>query len=598
MLLLEEHKLNDEQKAAITAEGNVFLVACPGSGKTRTLTFKIAQELTGLKSEKQFVVAITYTHRAADQIHDRIERLGVDTSQLWIGTIHSFCLEWILKPYSIYHPRLRNGFRVIDQHDKEEIITELCKPYRNPRLRAFDCEFHFVNGGYILSCTDPRKHDAIHAILQNYFGMLAAKRQIDFELILYYAHELISSHPSIGILLSSLFSRILIDEYQDTKAIQYDIVASIVKAGEGRTGVFIVGDPNQAIFKSLGGFAITAGAFKAMAGIELREMPLVRNYRSSERIIAYFGNYNVFPTVIEAAGADKEFASLITHDAVTTREQVENELVRLIKYNVEVAGIPPNEICVLAPQWMHLASMTRRLVARLPEYKFDGPGMVPFARDMDNFWYKLAKLALTEPSPSMYVTRLRWAGEILSELRDAGMNVTALTRKLLLRECNSIELSEDDGLEYLRVFFELLFARLGFDFHAVPRLVEHYEAFFASSQARIERLRREGSEFISDIAAFRRVFAPRSGITVSTIHGIKGAEYDTVIGYALLEGMVPHFADPDGQESAKKLLYVICSRARKNLHLISETGRVDGLGNEYVATVQLASCAFRYDVIP
>ena len=52
------------------------------------------------------VVAITYTHRAADEIQERIEDLGVDTSGLWIGTIHAFCLEWILKPYGIYSPEL------------------------------------------------------------------------------------------------------------------------------------------------------------------------------------------------------------------------------------------------------------------------------------------------------------------------------------------------------------------------------------------------------------------------------------------------------------------------------------------------------------
>nr|WP_283093795.1 UvrD-helicase domain-containing protein [Burkholderia cenocepacia] len=98
--------MNDEQSEAVRDENSVFLVACPGSGKTRALTYKIAYELSRLQSKRQFIVALTYTHRAADEIHERIEGLGVDTSQLWIGTIHSFCLEWILKPYGIYEPAL------------------------------------------------------------------------------------------------------------------------------------------------------------------------------------------------------------------------------------------------------------------------------------------------------------------------------------------------------------------------------------------------------------------------------------------------------------------------------------------------------------
>lgn len=95
---------------------------------------------------------------------------------------------------------------------------------------------------------------------------------------------------------------------------------------------------------------------------------------------------------------------------------------------------------------------------------------------------------------------------------------------------------------------------------------------------------------------FRRVFATRSGITISTIHNVKGAEFDAVIAFALLQGMVPHFGDLQ-VESAKKLLYVICSRARKNLHLISETGRTHRAG-PYLPTEVLAEYTFAYDYVP
>lgn len=69
------------------------------------------------------------------------------------------------------------------------------------------------------------------------------------------------------------------------------------------------------------------------------------------------------------------------------------------------------------------------------------------------------------------------------------------------------------------------------------------------------------------------MFKQRDGITVSTIHGTKGEEYDVVIGFGLLDGYVPHFNDNNGIENSKKLLYVLASRARKNLHLISEKYR-------------------------
>ncbi|CAB3770419.1 UvrD-helicase domain-containing protein [Paraburkholderia solisilvae] len=598
MFTWDNDDLNPEQDAAILHPGSVFLVACPGSGKTRTLTYKIAYELSRLESKKQFVIAITYTHRAADEIHERIEDLGVDTSQLWIGTIHSFCLEWILKPYGIYHDALKRGFRVIDQHEREKILEKLCEPYKKPKITFWDCDFYFTETGYILSCQQDWKHDGLHKILEGYFDILIKNREIDFELILFYAHQLIVSRPAISAILSKLFAFVLVDEYQDTKRIQYSIITSILRAGQGTTKTLIVGDPNQAIYQTLGGYPMAYEDFKAMAGIDIDELELSKNYRSSERIIEYFGNFNVHATKIESESKDKSYQSLISFNTTVSKEDLENELIRLIRFNIQTKGIVPHEICILAPQWVHLASMTRRLVASMPEYSFDGPGMVPFARDTDNFWYKLAKIALTQASPSMYVRRLRWAGEILNDLETVGVSTSGLTRKSLLKECNKIRIDEGDGLAYLQKFFETLFFNLVIDFRLFPLLQEHHKAFFESSQVRIDRLKKEGTEFIGGIETFRKVFQSRTGITISTIHGVKGAEFDTVIAYALLEDIVPHFNDPNGQESAMKLLYVIGSRARKNLHLISERGRTQYSGKEYEATRKLAACKFDYDQVP
>lgn len=129
MFIWNKGDLNKEQEDAIYEENSIILIACPGSGKTRTLTYKIAYELSRLKSEKEYIIAITYTNAAADEIKERVELLGVDIRQLWIGTIHSFCLEWILRPYSLYLKELKNGFRVLNSHESEEIISTLCETY-------------------------------------------------------------------------------------------------------------------------------------------------------------------------------------------------------------------------------------------------------------------------------------------------------------------------------------------------------------------------------------------------------------------------------------------------------------------------------------
>jgi hypothetical protein len=323
---------------------------------------------------------------------------------------------------------------------------------------------------------------------------------------------------------------------------------------------------------------------------------LSKNFRSSSRIVDYFENYNTHGTIIESASKDRDYPSEITFNNTVSVDQLADEVVRLIEHSVENLGISPDEICALAPWWVHLASMTRTLVVRLPQYEFDGPGLVPFARDQDNFWYKLAKIALTEASPEMYMRRLKWACEIVADMSDCGVNVSNLSPRALLRASNSIELAIDDGLDYLAEYFGQLTANLRVDFRDYKSLSEQHDAFFESSQIRIDRLATEGAPSVRDIAIFRRVFGHRTGITVSTIHGVKGGEFDTVIAYGLLEDLVPHFADPDKERSAKKLLYVISSRARKNLHLISERNRPRRFGT-YETTKVLRDVDFDYDAI-
>lgn len=585
MFVWNEDDLNKEQSDAIKDDANILLIACPGSGKTRTLIYKIALELSKLTSTKKFIIAITYTHRAADEIKERIELLGVDTSQLWIGTIHSFCLEWIIRPYHIYEEDLKFGYRIINSHETEELLTELCVPYSSNRVTHFDCGYYFTSKGYIQLCQNWKKED-VSMILSNYWQVLAQRKHIDFEMILGYAFSLLDNQDFVSKNLSMIFSYILIDEYQDTKEIQYHIFAKIIKAGKETIKSFIVGDPNQAIYTSLGGYAIAKSELEILTSQTYKELTLSGNYRSSKMVIRYFDHYKTYPNAIFGCGKNKDYDSVISYNTTLKREELEDEIVRLIKYNVEEKLISPNEICIVAPWWVHLASLTRSLMVKLPDYSFNGPGMAPFARDIDNFFYKLCRIVLTEPSPHMYVNRLRWTSDIISELRHYGLNVNSLTPKSLLKKSNAIIINESDGIIYLKRAFTILMNELGIDVYKFPALEEQYNSFFKSSEDRISRLVKDGSDFISTTENFRKVFKQRDGITISTIHGVKGAEFNTVIAFALLQDYVPHSSDID-LYAAQKLLYVISSRAIKNLHLLSERGRFRNWGNppaEYVAT--------------
>jgi superfamily I DNA/RNA helicase len=108
--------LNDEQKIAVKQDGNVLLTACPGSGKTRVLIYKLSHELLHYEEKsKKRIIALTFTVRASEEIFRRLNAMGIKSDRIWSGTLHSFCLEWILKPYSSYLPELNNGYSIADK---------------------------------------------------------------------------------------------------------------------------------------------------------------------------------------------------------------------------------------------------------------------------------------------------------------------------------------------------------------------------------------------------------------------------------------------------------------------------------------------------
>ncbi|SEW51627.1 UvrD-helicase domain-containing protein [Chitinophaga arvensicola] len=598
MRLWDKDVLNSEQEDAIFCPGNVLLVACPGSGKTRALTYKIAYELDRLNSSTRSVIAITYTNAAAEEIKERIELIGVDTNRLWIGTIHSFCLEWILRPYHHLLEDFKFGFKIASPHDYEDLMDEICRPYQNPQIRAGQCGYYYTSTNMVISDSSITRRPKIERILRSYHARLIEERTMDFEMILYYSHLIIVSFPAVAKILTLIFAHILVDEYQDTKEIQYSILTKIISAGHGRTLAFIVGDPNQSIYQSMGGYSMSIEELIQRSGAHFTAKFLTGNYRSSSEIIEYFDHYKTTDNVIEPRGVHHSYESKITYNSTVELNDLVEEITRLITVNVNVLNIFPEEICVIGPRWIPLALLTRALMVRMPEFNFNGPGMAPFARDYDNFFFKLCRIALTEPSPDLYVRRLKWAGEIIDELTNLGFNCSKITAKMLLKTVNQITIEENNGIEYLRLFFDSFLNH--FDIHkpSSAQLTAHYEAFFRASERRIQSLLREGQDYIITIENFRRVFRQRDGITVSTIHGVKGAEFDTVIVFALLEDYVPHFSDGDRDGSAKKTLYVACSRAKRNLHLISERGRPRAawLGGHYEPTTVLHNHDFDYDV--
>lgn len=584
--------LNDNQKTAVTTDGNVMICACPGSGKTRVLTRRVAYELNErLDNTKQFVCALTYTNRASDEIKSRIDKLNIETKKLWAGTIHTFCLEWILRPNAGLIEELKNGFTIVDSHTTEELISALKAEYE---LAYFtEINTRFITTGYA---------DNTHSdLLNDLYNGLKENKQVSFDLILHYAYRIITEYPLTAKSISNIFKIICVDEYQDTQELQYDILYKISKANNGATKLYFVGDVNQAIYNTLGGVAKDAIEIQQNIENEIIQLELSGNYRSSQRIINFYRNFQVDNLEIEATGLYRDSDGRITINQEVDKENLEQHISKLITYYID-NGVSEKEICVLAPSWRLVAPIGRRLKQILPNVSFDASGLSPFRKSRENFWYRIARLFLVAPAPNMYILRQRWAKEVIIELKYVAK--TSIPEKFnnpkkILKIINSLSSNEEEGIAYLQEVFKNFIETLDIKLDANEYLLSHWDSFFESAQKILASEEYDGIP--SDIITFKRMFKRRSGVVVNTCHGVKGEEYEVVISYGTLKGMIPNWevvingTDIEEENSAKKLLYVIASRAKKYLHLIAERGRRTQRRNPYETTAQLANVDFEYD---
>ena len=593
---MTEHKLNEEQEFAISQDGNVLLIACAGSGKTRVVVHKIVRELRAIEESqsKQKVVALTFTHRAADEILKRINHIGISSNSLWIGTIHSFCLEWIIKPYSCYLDQTKDGFTIIDEVLAGDIIRKLREKHR---IKSYGLNTKINRDGSFFE-----SDTSLINLLNEYHEILKSHKMIDFDQILYLAYSILFSSKNISENLSNIFKTIIADEYQDIQDLQYAIISSIVNSRNGKTNIFFVGDPDQAIYTSLGGVYKNIREIKQeFNDLEITQISLSGNYRSNQRIINYS---RFFQTTtrgdIIALGQNKDNAGVITIDNGTHCDNMLDEITRIIRINLN-KGVPENEICILIPQWVLIRTLARKLRLMMPDVNFDASGMTPLSQNKYNIWNKLSKLFLTNPNPKIYSYRLRWASEVIEELQDCTDSILmppANEAKGFLKTINSISSDKDDGIEYLDECFSQLIDVLNINMSIHKTLIEKKDIFFNGVRDRIT-----ADNAPSDINSFKNFYREASGIVINTCVGVKGEEFETVIAFGLLHGYVPHWNEIKKNEheatiSAKRLLYVICSRAKNNLHLICETGRTNARGEFEQNKILAGITGYPYDNLP
>ncbi|MCL6414322.1 DNA helicase II [Aestuariirhabdus sp. Z084] len=280
--------LNDAQQRAVTANpGNYLVLAGAGSGKTRVLVNRVAW-LVGQGESPYSIMAVTFTNKAAAEMRARIEDIwGSSLQGLWVGTFHSLAHRLLRAHWR--DAGLPDNFQILDSDDQLRLIKRICKELEldDSRWPPRQAQW-FINGQkdeglrpqHIETSGDPFAQTMVQ-VYERYEQACQRGGMVDFAELLLRAHELLRDQPAIRDHYQRRFSHLLVDEFQDTNAIQYAWLRLL--AGE-HGQVMAVGDDDQSIYGWRGARIENIRRFdEDFAGVET--IRLEQNYRSTSTIL-------------------------------------------------------------------------------------------------------------------------------------------------------------------------------------------------------------------------------------------------------------------------------------------------------------------------
>ncbi|HXR94090.1 MAG TPA: DNA helicase II [Steroidobacteraceae bacterium] len=288
--------LNEAQREAVTAPlAPVLVLAGAGSGKTRVLTHRIAWLIQAQEISPHSVLAVTFTNKAAGEMRGRIEALlGIPGSSLWIGTFHGLAHRLLRLHWR--EAGLVQGFQIMDSEDQQRLIKKLIKARDLDEGRWVPREVQwFINSnkdegrrpGRLKDNDDPTRRQLIQLYV-DYEEACARTGVVDFAELLLRAYELWRDNTTLLAHYRRRFRHVLVDEFQDTNAIQYAwlrLLATNSPADGTVTIPFVVGDDDQSIYRWRGARVENLHQFRRDYP-DTRLFRLEQNYRSTGSILA------------------------------------------------------------------------------------------------------------------------------------------------------------------------------------------------------------------------------------------------------------------------------------------------------------------------
>lgn len=597
-----ENELNQAQlEAVLHKDGPLLIIAGAGSGKTRTLTYKVARLIEdGVSPEN--ILLLTFTRRAAREMISRAENiLGAGLGKITGGTFHSFA-NMILRRYARFAD-LKNNFTVIDRSDAEDVVNHICgkiidkKEKRFPKKSTIlDIYSKTINKDIPLDAIVKKEYkqfehctEKLIEIANAYNNYKKERSMLDYDDLLLYLKALLMSNEEVRKQISLKYKYVLIDEYQDTNSIQAQIVRLIASE---HNNVTAVGDDSQSIYSFRGANFKNILEFPNLyEGCKI--VTLEQNYRSSQNILDFANK------ILEQAKEkySKELFSTIQSSekpaiicCENTHAEGEFVVQRILEFCNE-DGLSLDDIAVLSRSASLMFDVETQLVKqKIPYRKIGGLKFTETAHVKDITAYlriilnpydeiSLNRILLLQKGigvstinkllPVLTIQGSKATADMLpvkpSQRADLGNLLT------LLSEARNQIADPKVVTEKVLAYYE-------------PILMEHYDdaskrlkdfdhiLYLSSKYLNLE-------DFLSDMA----LEPPDSSITdteegavmdecltLSTIHGAKGTEYKAVFVIGAVDGRFPSmysFNSPEELDEELRLFYVAVTRAKTYLYV-------------------------------
>ena len=293
------NELNEVQRQAVeTVDGPVMVIAGPGSGKTRVLTYRIAH-LINVGVAPWQILALTFTNKAAREMKERIEKVvGPKAQKVWAGTFHSLFAR-ILR-VEAHHLGYPNDFTIYDTDDTKSVIKEVLKQmsldtkvYSPGAVRSkissaksnLITPKSYATNEELMSYDRMNRMPLMHVIYDKYVKKCMRAGAMDFDDLLLQMFRLLYQNPeNVKKKYQYQFQYLLVDEFQDTNFLQYEIMRQLVNYEESPRNICIVGDDAQSIYSFRGATIENILQFESDFP-DVQTFKLERNYRSTQHIV-------------------------------------------------------------------------------------------------------------------------------------------------------------------------------------------------------------------------------------------------------------------------------------------------------------------------